>query len=357
MKSLDRKALAAGLAAALLGLGPFGQLARSADPSPAATAVMTQTQSSAASQSTSLDGVVEAVRQTTLSSQVPGAIIVLKVKAGDQVRAGQELLRIDGRAAQENVAASAAQVAAAQAQAQVALRELERQKSLFQKQFISQTALDRAQAQVDVAQAQVRALHAQTKAAQAQSGFFVITAPFTGVVSEVPVVQGDMAMPGRPLLTLYDPSALRISTAVPQALLPGLSGKLEAVRYEVAGAGTQKPAKLELLPAADPITHSATLRLNLAPGQAGLVPGLFAKVFLPLAGSAQTTRVYLPAALVVRRAEMTGVYVSNGQAQPLLRQVRLGRVSGDQVEVLSGLRPGEKAVAAPAAPSSAGAKP
>lgn len=84
----------------------------------------------------------------------------------------------------------------------VATKELERQKQLFQKQYISQSALDRAQAQAQAAQAQVNALQAQTNAAQTQTRYFAIKAPYSGVVSEVLVALGDMAMPGRPLVTL-----------------------------------------------------------------------------------------------------------------------------------------------------------
>ena len=86
-----------------------------------------------ASNETSLDGVVEAVRQTTLSTQVPGAIVALHVKVGDVVKAGQELLRIDARAAQLNVAGSSAQVQAAQATLNLAAQDLERQKALQQR--------------------------------------------------------------------------------------------------------------------------------------------------------------------------------------------------------------------------------
>ncbi|WP_396432324.1 efflux RND transporter periplasmic adaptor subunit, partial [Limnohabitans sp.] len=108
----------------------------------------------------SLDAVVEAVRQTTLSTQVAGAVVALHVKAGDRVKSGQELLRIDARAAQQNVVGSSAQVDAAQANLVVASKELERQKQLLQKQYISQAAFDRAQAQWDAAKSQVKALQA-----------------------------------------------------------------------------------------------------------------------------------------------------------------------------------------------------
>jgi len=299
----------------------------------------------------SLDAVVEAVRQATVSAQVPGAIVSLNVKAGDRVRAGQELVRIDASAAQQNVAGSTAQLEAAQANMRVAGKELERQKQLFQKQYICQGALDRAQAQFDAAQAQVNAQQAQTRAAQTQSGFFSVRAPFNGVVSEVPVTLGDMAMPGRPLLTLHDPSALRVSAAVPQSMIEGVRQQIKTVRYEIAGHTSVSAAHVQLLPSVDPVTHTAQLRLALPAGVEGLAPGMFARVWVPvtpLAPNAKDARVFLPLTAIVRRAEMTGVYVMDAQGQPRLRQVRLGRTTGQTVEVLSGVSAGEQVVTEPA---------
>ena len=310
---------------------------------------------------TSVDGVVEAVRQTRLSTQVAGAIVALQVKAGDRVKAGQELLRIDASAAQQGVAASASQVEAAQAQLKVAASELARQKQLHQKQYISQAALERSQAQWEAAQAQVNALQAQTRVAQTQSGFFLLKAPYAGIVSEVAVTLGDMALPGRPLLTLHDPSALRVTAAVPQALLGSLSTRLDQVRYEINGIGGSaarlQPAAVELLPTLDAASHTAQIRLTLPPAAAdkALMPGLFARVWLPVGGSAKAgpQRLFLPASAILRRAELTAAYVVDAQGKPRLRQVRLGRVAGDQVEVLSGLRPGDKVAADPQAAAAA----
>lgn len=310
---------------------------------------------------TSVDGVVEAVRQTRLSTQVAGAIVALQVKAGDRVKAGQELLRIDASAAQQGVAASASQVEAAQAQLKVAASELARQKQLHQKQYISQAALERSQAQWEAAQAQVNALQAQTRVAQTQSGFFLLKAPYAGIVSEVAVTLGDMALPGRPLLTLHDPSALRVTAAVPQALLGELGSRLDQVRYEINGMGGSatrlQPAAVELLPTIDAASHTAQIRLALPPAAAdkALMPGLFARVWLPVGGSAKAgpQRLFLPASAILRRAELTGAYVVDAQGKPRLRQVRLGRVAGDQVEVLTGLRPGDKVAADPQAAAAA----
>lgn len=320
-------------------------------PSAQAVKSMAAKTNGAGLQELSLDAVVEAVRQASLSAQVAGAIVSLSVKAGDRVKSGQELLRIDASAAQQNVVGSTAQLEAAQANLRVADKELERQKQLFQKQYISQGALDRAQAQFDAAQAQVQAQQAQTRAAQTQTGFFSVRAPFSGVVTDVPVTLGDMAMPGRPLITLHDPSALRVSAAVPQSMLAGVRSQLQAVRYEIAGHTPVNVASVQLLPSVDPVTHTTQLRLALPAGTEGLVPGMFARVWVPgskTGNESSEGRVFLPTSAIVRRAEMTGVYVLDGQGKPRLRQVRLGRSVGQTVEVLSGVSEGEQVVTEPA---------
>lgn len=299
----------------------------------------------------SVDAVVEAVRQATLSTQVPGAVVSLLVKAGDRVKAGQELARIDARVAQQQVAGSTAQLEAAQAQFKVATRELERQQQLFQKQYISQGALDRVQAQWESAQAQVQALQAQTRMTQAQTGFFMVQAPFSGVASDVPVTLGDMAMPGRPLVVMHDPTALRITANVAQALMPTSPTAAQTYRYEVIGQGAaQSTTQVQWLPTVDATTHTVQLRLPLPTGTAGVTPGMFARVWLPevAVGGASASRVWVPQRVVVRRAEMTGVYVLDAQNKPRLRQVRLGGPQGEDIEILSGVSAGDKVVLEPA---------
>lgn len=299
------------------------------------------------------DGVVEAVRQTVVAAQVPGAVVALPVKAGDPVKAGQVLVRLDARAAEQQAGAAAAQVQAARAAQEAASREFERQQQLYRQNYISRAALDRAEAQHKSAQAEAAAQLASAGAARTQSGFYVVKAPYDGIVSEVSVVLGDMAMPGRPLLTLYDPGALRVSAAVPQTAAPraGSTGSTggAAPQAELPGTAPARitPARWQMMPAVDPATHTVELRLDLPAGTAAS-PGMFARVWLPGAAQAAAS-LSVPAQAVVRRAEMTGVYVLGTDGKPLLRQVRLGRASGDQVEVLTGLRAGERVALDPQA--------
>jgi membrane fusion protein, multidrug efflux system len=339
--------LGAVLLAVALGARAGGPAAmQDAPPPPLATASVTPGD---AAETSGFDGVVQAVRQTAVAAQVAGAVVSLHVKAGDVVRPGQVLLRIDARAAEQTAAAGVAQAQAARATQEAAMRDFERQKQLFSKSYISQAALDSAEARYQATQAQAAAQLASAGAARTQSGFYVVTAPYRGVVAAVSVVLGDMAMPGRVLLMLYDPGALRVSAAVPQAvaarLLPG-----QEVQVDLPGAATGRlaPVKTQWMPTVDPATHTLELRLDLPAGLSGVSPGMFARAWLPVAGTPEA-RLYVPTRAVVRRAELTAVYVLGIEGRPLLRQVRLGRGQGDTVEVLAGVSAGERVVLDPQA--------
>ncbi|HVZ45160.1 MAG TPA: efflux RND transporter periplasmic adaptor subunit [Ramlibacter sp.] len=308
-----------------------------------------------AQEGSAFDGVVQAVRQTVVAAQVPGAVVALGVKAGDRVKAGQVLLRLDARAAEQAAAAGAAQVRAASAMQEAATRDFERQQQLFQQKYISQAALDRAEAQYKSAQAEAAAQLANAGAARTQSDFHTVRAPYDGIVADVSVVLGDMAMPGRALITLYDPEALRIAVPIPQTVAANLAGAA-LPQAEVPGiaGGRIQPVRSQLLPAVDPATHTMELRLDLPPNLGGLAPGMFARAWLAVS-SGEGARLYVPSQAVQRRAELAGVYVVDAEGRALLRQVRLGRAQGGRVEVLAGLCAGERVALEPQAAARIGA--
>lgn len=301
---------------------------------------------------------LEAVRQTTLAAQVAGAVVQLSVKPGDAVKAGQVLMRLDARSADQNAQASEAQAQVARAQLELARRELDRQQQLFRQHFISQAALDQAEAQFKATEAQAQAQLAQAGAARSQSAWYQVRAPYAGLVAEVPVVMGDMALPGRSLAVVYDPAVLRVTAHVPQAearaardATAGKDGPA-ALLIDVPPLGIQglTPARVQWLPTVDGASGTMELRAELPAGLMGLVPGQSAQIRLVgPAATGQPGALVVPAQAVVRRAEMTGLYVLNAQGRPLLRQVRLGEVHGSQIEILSGLRAGERVALDPQA--------
>jgi len=319
--------------------------------------------SSTAAGMTSFDAVVEAIRQSVVAAQVSGTVIEIGVRTGDAVHAGQVLLRLDARAAEQNAEASDAQVQAARASLEVATQEYERQQQLFQKNYISQAAFERAEAQFKATQAQVSAQLAQAGVARTQSGFFVVKAPYAGVVAEVPVALGDMAMPGRPLITLYDPSALRVTARVPQTAIDETASG-QGTKIELPGLSPDRqwliPSHVQVLPTVDPGTHTVEVRMDLPHGLTGISPGMFARAWLPaeqlptvsqagVATAPQLVRMFVPFDAIVRRAELTALYVVEANGHPVLRQVRLGERLNDRVEILSGVSAGERVALDPQA--------
>lgn len=290
----------------------------------------------------SAEGVAEAVRQSTVAAQIAGQIVELRVKAGDSVKAGQVLARIDPRAAEQALSGSQSQVAEAQASLGNALRSFERSKKLFAQKFISQAGLDQAQADYNMAQARVAALQAGAGQASTAKTFTVLTAPYAGVVAATAVEVGDMATPGLPLVTLFDPAAMRVTATLSQSSLRMIKLQMPA-RVEFPALKLSVSAKqTTLIPLADSRTHTAKLRLDLGE-VAGLLPGQFARAYF-VTGTAR--KLVVPEQAVLRRSEVTAVYVlanGQGQAQPQLRQIRVGEASGNGfVEILAGLRAGER---------------
>lgn len=291
------------------------------------------------------EAVIEAVRQSTVSAQLAGRIVELNFDVGDFVKKGAVIARIDERAVAQAAEASEAQVREAQAALGNARATYERSKQLLAQKFISQAALDQAEAAYKAAQARVTALLAGAGVAATERSFATLVAPYSGVVSARHVELGEMATPGRPIMTGFDPSTLRVVATVPQAQVESIRA-LGKARIEVPSLNRWVEVKrMTIVPAADPRTHTTRIRLELPEDVGGVYPGVYARAHF-VTGSAP--RLLVPRAAVVQRSEVTAVYVLDGQNRPRLRQVRLGE-AGDEtaVEVLAGLKPGERVALEP----------
>jgi RND family efflux transporter MFP subunit len=298
-----------------------------------------------AAQFVTVEGSIEAVKSSLLAPQVSGSITVLNVKAGDQVKSGQILARIDTRIANQQAVANQAQVAAARAQLSAARQEYDRKKRLHEKQYISQAALERAESDYKTAEAQTKAELAQTGMANVQSGLHTVTAPYAGIVAEVMTEQGDMAMPGKPLLALYDPKEMRAVVNVPQSQIASIKAGGNIMVIIPAAAEAERSvtvSKVTVLPTADAVTNSVKVRLQLPQNLSSVSPGMFARAQLPTISPNLQNQIYIPSQAVIKRSELMAVYVVDAQGDPQLRQVRVGRKQGDNVEILAGLLAGEK---------------
>ncbi len=272
------------------------------------------------------EAVVEAVRQATLAAQVPGRVLEARVDAGDRVRQGEVLMRIDEREAAQGLAGT-------QAQYENARTNYERTRNLHQQKFVSKAALDKAEADF--------------KAAAATSGqagtvltFTRITSPLAGFVAQRHTEPGEMATPGKPLVTVYDPKGLRVTADIPQYKLAEVRRHLRAqVEFPETGHWLEA-ASVTVFPAADARTHTVRARVSLPEDLPGIIPGMFARAHFVIG---RAKKLLVPAQAVLRRGEVTAVYVVDGQGAAHLRQVRLGEpLAGGFHEVLAGLSPGEK---------------
>ncbi|MBZ0249974.1 MAG: efflux RND transporter periplasmic adaptor subunit, partial [Burkholderiales bacterium] len=289
---------------------------------------------------TTAEAVVEAVRQSTVSAQVSGRIVDIRFDVGDRVEKGAVILRIDERAASQAVAASEAQVREAEAALVNARAQFERTRQLLAQKFVSQAALDKAEADYKAAESRMKATLAGAGAAATEKSFTTIVAPYSGVVSARHVQLGEMASPGKPLLTGFDPTGLRVVATVPSAQVPAIQAGARA-RIEVPSLARWVDVKsVTVVPSADPRTHTTQVRLDLPDNAKGLLPGVFARAHFV---TGRAPRLMVPREAVLRRSEVTAVYVVGADGAPRLRQVRTGTAADEKsIEILAGLKAGEK---------------
>lgn len=279
-----------------------------------------------------VEATVEAVRQATVAAQISGRVVEVRVDVGQRVSQGQVLMRLDAREA-----------AGADASARATLEQTranhERMQSLYARKFVSQAALDQATAGWKAAQGAAAA-----SAAGLSHG--AVTAPIAGLVAQRHVEPGEMAAPGRPLVTLFDPKDLRVIANLPQYKLAELRNARRA-RVEFPESGQWVDAvRVEVLPTVDARSHTATARLYLGAEIQGVVPGTYARAHFIIG---RTQKLTVPPSAVMRRGEVTAVYVLDEKGGAGLRQVRLGEsVAGGELEVLAGIDPGERVSLEPA---------
>ena len=294
-----------------------------------------------------LEGAVQAVRQATLAAQLGGNVLALPVKAGDRVRSGQVIARIDERDALAALQRSDAGVVQAEGVLRSARLAAERTRELRRQGFVSQAALDIAETDLSTAQAaadQARAARSQSVLAR---GHATLLAPFDAMVLATHVEAGDLALPGRAVATLYVPGQLRVVVQLP-ASRAAAARAAQRVLVRLPDGTSVQPAQKTLLPSTDPVSQTVELRLDLdSRSSASLVPGQALSVQFeggPAAANAPTAS-WVPRSAVLQRGELTAVYVATGEGFAL-RSVRAGTPAADgSVPLWAGVLPGERIAA------------
>ncbi len=287
-----------------------------------------------------LDGVLEAVNRSTVSAQTSGRVVELPFDVDDYVEKGAVIVRLRDTEHTARLERAEAALREAQSQAATAQAEFQRISTVYAQGLVSRSALDQARSAADSAQARVGAAQASLTEAREQLEHTVVRAPYSGIVMQRHVELGETASPGQPLMTGLSLEQLRAVVDVPQQLIAALR------THEAAGIVLPDGSRLaadavRIFPFADPDTHTFRVRADLPPGAHGLYPGMLVKVAF---ASGSETRLSVPTAAVVRRGEITAVYVHDADKRLRLRQIRAGTPVGDRVPVLAGLEAGEKVV-------------
>ena len=306
-------------------------------------------------------GTVHAGESAQIAAQMMGSIVAVNVHEGDHVRRGQVLAVIDDsqpraalERAQASVSAADQEAAAAESEYSLAQSTLKRYAELYSKKSVSPQEFDEIKARAQGASARrdmAGSGQAQAKAALSQARtsleYTRVRAPFDGVVTERKVDPGALAAPGMPLLTIEGSGRFRLEANVDETSLRDVKMG-EKVRVAIDALGGEQSAiegkVVQIVPAADPASRTFIVKVEL-PVTANLHSGLFGRAYFPR-GTRESLLV--PQTAVMDRGQLQGVYVLGHDNIANLRYVTLGKPAGDrQVEVLSGLQPGETLVTDP----------
>jgi len=312
-------------------------------------------------------GTIHARESATISAQVMGRIERVLVHEGDNVRAGQTLVILDDatlRSASDQalagVRAAENQQAAAQAEAALAASTLGRYKQLQAEKSVSPQEMDEVTRRAEAAQSHVNAVRAQTDVAKAQVsgarsmlGYTRLRAPFAGVVTARMADPGTMAAPGVPLLQVDSKGLLQLQAAIDESAVAGVrKGMKLPVTIHSATNGEIAGTVAEIVPAADPSSHSFLVKIDLAASSL-LHAGMYGSTQVAV-GVHQA--ILVPHSAVVLRGSLSCVYVLDASNIAQLRSITLGAAHGDLVEVLSGISFNEKLIDLPGDRDLAGRK-
>lgn len=286
-------------------------------------------------------GQVKPRQASSLSSRITARVAEVLVNAGDRVEQGDVLLRLESDDLSARVRQQQQALAAAQARVNEARTSYQRTEALVAQRLLPEAALDEAVANRDTAEAELNRVRETLSEAQTSEQFSVITAPYSGVISDRRVYTGDIATPGMQLLAMYAPQSQRFEADVSESLLEavnlGDSIEIQLVTREAATLGIVT----EIEPAADSASRSFTVKLELA-DTSGLYPGMYGQIKVQWQ---QTERLLVPSSHIHQVGQLDYVYVYRNQRREQ-RIVRLGEFHELQneryVEVLSGVSPGER---------------
>jgi RND family efflux transporter MFP subunit len=282
-------------------------------------------------------GEVSGAEEAAVSSRILAPVTAVTVREGDLVRRGQQLARLEAGELENAVQAVVAGVSAADVAFAAQRDATARDRVLFEAKAISQEEWDRSRSSEAAAESRLTAARETLDAARRRREYAVISAPFDGVVARRDVDPGDLALPGRALLTLVRKGGVRVRVKLPAEMLSALTVgtplSLDAPPGRVGGRVTR------VFPAMD-ASHLATVEAELAVAPAGLVSGATVGVDVPVASAVGWV---VPDRALLEGEARTFVFLTRaGRAHPV--SVRVASRSREAAVVTGALRSGDQVV-------------
>jgi len=377
-----------GVALALLvaGCGQSQENARAPAAPPPLPVALVKVQSRVITETTSYVGTLESRRSVSLQPRVDGTIAQILVRAGDRVIQGQPLVEIDQLQQQASVSGFAAATQERQADLESARQllrsyEADRRSNVANQKFqqqryerylalqkvgaISQLQLEEYRNSLDSAAAALESINARIQAQQAtvtsaqkalvkaqadgraqtvELDYYRIRAPFAGEVGDIPVKVGDYVSPATALLRLTQNQPLELNISIPNEKADRLSKGMSVELVDAQGAPLGEGQVFFIASNSNNQDQSVLVKAEYANPRGQLRAGQYvqAKVIW-----GKQTGVLIPNTAITRLADQNFIYVAETKEKGLVarqRQVQLGDLQGNQYQVFSGLKPGERVV-------------
>ena len=286
-------------------------------------------------------GTIRAVHESTIGSKLMARVVEINLKAGQQVRTGDVLVRLDdvdlrAKLQQAHAAATSAEAAYAQT-----VNDEKRYAGLLKSNAVSRQDYEKTATALKSSDAELRRAKEMVNEVQATLEWATVQSPMNGTVIDKRVDVGDLVKPGQMLVTLFDPTRMQLVASVRESLAQRLEVG-QSIGVDIQGVSKRCIGTIsEIVPEAQAASRAFQVKVT-GPCPAGIYTGMFARMLIPL----DEEQVLVVPRLAVRNVGQLELVDVADDGHAIRRAVRTGRILDTDVEVLSGLREGESVVVA-----------
>lgn len=293
-----------------------------------------------------ISGMASAKQTAMISTRMMGFVDKIYVKQGDPVKKGQLLMVINSDDLKAKKAQAEAMVTEAEAAFKNARRDYERYKTLHSQNSVSDKELENMELNQTSIKAKLQMARQTLNEVNAMLTYTNIRAPFSGTVTQRMIDEGSTANPGMPLLNIDQLGELDIKASVPENYVSEIKVG-DSVKVEIKSLGKQMNGKVSELSSSSALNGGQYgIRIAIDPKEKeNLRSGMYASIFIPGKTNGKGVKsIWVNTSSIVKRDQLTGVYVATPDNDAMLRWVRLGKEVGTQVEVLSGLNAEDRVI-------------